>query len=236
MAYRLKDRNKQIPNGLTFLQPETNWRPPRYASFAIIVNAIISHRRRRPDLVQSKKWSLDQAVVAEELDAFNARLCAQHGWMDYITDGAGVVMPPKPTALLQQEKSVLAAAADKAKKIWSGLETLGDWIDSNTPPVAKEVSESRASICAKCPRNGSGDWTTWFTKPASEIIRKNQEKLAFMKLSTTHDATINICEICLCPLKLKVHTPAQYIKAHMSQSVLAELRAVPNCWIPKEVV
>lgn len=235
MPYRLKQRQKQIPNGFKFVQPETGWQAPRFASFDVIVNSLINHRKARPDLIAAKGWKVDRDSVAEEVDAYNALLCARHGWMDYISDGQGEPPPPKPQALLQQEKSAIAAAAGKAKKIWAGLRTITDWTDSGAPPVPKEKSEARATICAKCPHNGQGDFTSWFTRPAADAILKNQEKLKAMRLSTTHDAKLNICEVCLCPLKLKVHTPVEYIKAHMSPEVLASLKGVPNCWIPKEL-
>lgn len=235
MAYRLLDRNKQIPHGLRFLQPETQWQPrTRFQSFDTIVRALIAHRQSRPDLVASKKWALDYDSVANEVDAFNANICARHGWNNYISDGAGAEPPPKTQALLQQERSVIAAAAGKAKKIWGGIRTLNEWIDSGAPPVPTTLAESRAANCAGCKKNGIGDFTAWFTKPASDSITKQIEKLRQMKLSTSKDAKINICEVCLCPLKLKVHTPITFIKAHMSAEVLAELRTVPNCWIPKE--
>jgi len=236
MAYRLRDRNRQIPNGLTFLQPQTNWRPSRFASFTTIVNALISHRKANPHLISQHKLSVDLAQVADEVDAFNALHCARHGWMAYITDGMeNASPPPKPQALLQQERSALAAAADKAKKIWGGIRTLNDWIDTGTPPVPKEQAEARAAVCAVCPKNGKGDFTGWFTKPASEVITKQLERLSVLKLSTSQDKEINLCEVCLCPLKLKVHTPIKHIKEHMAGPVIIELKAVPNCWIPKEL-
>ncbi len=235
MPSRLKNRNSQIPNGMTFLVPETNWRPQRFASFSAIVNGLIAHRRGRPDLVASKGWSLDYDTVANEVDAFNALICVRHGWNDYIMGDEGVAPPPKSQALLQHEKSLISAAAGKAKKIWAGVKTSNEWIDSGAPPVAKETSEIRASTCAKCPKNGKGDFTSWFTKPASEVIGKQIERINGMKLTTSVDATLNVCEVCLCPLKVKVHTPMTFIKAHMSPDTLAELRQVPNCWIPKEI-
>lgn len=235
MPSRLKNRNGQIPNGLRFLVPETNWQPPRYASFTTIVNGLIAHRRGRPDLVASKGWSLDYDTVAEEVDAFNAMICVRHGWTDYIMGDEGVAPTPKPQALLQQEKSVIAAAAVRAKKIWAGVKTSNEWIDSGTPPVPKETSESRALVCAKCPKNGKGDWTAWFTQPASEVIGKQLERISGMKLTTTVDAVLQVCEVCLCPLKVKVHTPLPYIKNHTTPETLAELTQVPNCWIPKEI-
>lgn len=236
MAYRLKDRNRQIPNGLRFLQPETNWQPSRFASFSTIVQSLISHRKSNPSLIAQKKWSVDPTQVADEVDAYNALLCARHGWSTYITDGSeSASAPPKPQALLQQEKSALAAAADKAKKIWSGIRTLNDWIDTGTPPVPKEQANGRALICSTCPKNGRGDFTSWFTKPAADVITKQIQKLAALKLSTPSDDKINICEVCLCPLKLKVHTPIQHIKEYLSEEVLADLKKMPTCWIPKEI-
>lgn len=236
MAYRLLDRNKQIPYGLKFLQPETQWKPrTAFQSFNSIVTSLIAHRQSRPDLVKSKGWALDYDSVAAEVDAFNATICARHGWNNYISDGSGAEPPPKPQALLQHEKSVIAAAAGKAKKIWGGINTLNEWIDSGAPPVAQLKAEDRASICAACPKNGKGDFTSWFTKPAADAITKQIEKLRAMKLNTSKDSQINICGVCLCPLKLKVHTPIGFIKAHMGHEVMAELRMIPNCWIPKEV-
>lgn len=236
MAYRLKDRNRQIPNGLRFVQPETNWQPPRYASFDIVVRSLISHRQSRPDLVASKGWSLDYETVADEVDNFNAVVCARHGWTDYIMNGnEGAAPPPKSQALLQQERSAIAVAAGRAKKIWAGVKTLNDWLDSGEPPVPAAVSEIRASICGKCPRNGKGDFESWFTRPASEIIRRQLERISGMQLKTVNDDKLNVCEICLCPLKVKVHTPVKYIREHTPQDVLVELRAVKDCWIPKEL-
>ena len=45
----------------------------------------------------------------------------------------------------------------------------------------------------------------------------------------------NVCTICSCPLPLKTHTPMPYIKAHMPQAVIDDLRQnAPWCWIVKE--
>jgi hypothetical protein len=70
------------------------------------------------------------------------------------------------------------------------------------------------------------------------------------KLSTPYDDRLNVCKVCLCPLKLKVHTPLKYISAHMNEAVLADLMKVgqpdkelerlgqknedPKCWIVEE--
>lgn len=237
MAYRLKSRQMQIPNGFKFIQPETGWSAPRFASFTVIANSLRNHRESRPDLVAKHGWRTDQDAVEFELEQFNVRLCLQHGWMDYL-DGVeiGGGLPPKSKPPSQQEVEQVSAAAGRAKKIWSGVRTLNDWIDSGEPPVAAELSAERALVCAACPKNTAGDFTSWFTKPAAGAIQKQIEKLADRKLSTPSDAVINVCDICLCPLKLKVHTPLPFIRAHLSEEILRELEKAPACWIPKELV
>jgi len=60
------------------------------------------------------------------------------------------------------------------------------------------------------------------------------EKLEERKLTTTSDDKIQICEVCTCPLRLKVHTPLKFINAHLDDDVLRDLERVHGCWIPAE--
>lgn len=156
--------------------------------------------------------------------------------MDYVdAGGEAAIAIPKPKAPSPSEVEQLNAAAGRARKIWSGVRTISDWIDSGAAPVAQEVADARAAICAKCPKNGQGDFTSWFTAPAAGAIKKQVEKLGDRKLTTPDSDKLNICEVCLCPLKLKVYAPMEFIKPHMADGVLADLRAVPGCWIVKEL-
>lgn len=236
MAYRLKSKQMQIPNGFKFIQPETNWQAPRFASFDVIVKNLIGHRQGRPDLVAKHNWATDYDGVAYDVEQFNVRLCLQHGWGEYL-DGldVGGGLPPKSKPPSLAEVAQVNAAAGVAKKIWSGVKTLNDWIDSGEPPVVPELANGRAAVCAACPQNKPGGFESWFTKPAAGAIQKQMEKLAERKLATPHDDQINICQVCLCPLKLKVHTPLKFIKDHMSEAVLKDLLKVPKCWIVSEL-
>ncbi len=236
MAYRLKSRAMQIPNGFRWLQPETNWKSARFASFDSIVKSLINHRLGRPDLVAKHEWRTDYEGVAFELEQFNIRLCLQHGWMDYL-DGVeiGGGLPPKSRPPSQQEEEQVSAAGVKAKKIWSGVKLLNDWIDSGEPPVPEILATARAAVCAGCAKNSTGDFTSWFTKPAAGALKRQMEKLAERKLTTPSDSKINVCEVCLCPLKLKVHTPIKFIKDHMTETVANDLMRVEKCWIIDEL-
>ena len=200
-----------------------------------IVSQLYQHRLANPHLAAQHNWRTDMAGIEDEVDEFNARICLSQGWTDYIVELGGGSPPPKLMPQLQKEAEQIDAAAGRAKKIWSGVKTLNEWIDSDTPPVSPEVSARRAAVCAGCPKNTQGDFTSWFTKPAAAAIKKQVERVADRKLSTPDDARINVCDVCLCPLKLKVHTPLPFIKANMSDAVIADLQRVGGCWIISEL-
>jgi hypothetical protein len=230
---KLLSRQKQVPGGFRFSMPALKWNSTPWASFDSIVQSIISARNGNPHLTQKYGWATDVPSVEAELDDYNARICEMMGYADYITSSAGAAPPPKPMPP-QHSPSQLNAVAEKARKIWAGVKTLNDWLDSGEPAVAQELSESRAATCAACPLNGKGDFETWFTKPASESIRKQLEKAHSMNLSTTHDAQIDVCTACLCPSRLKVHTPMKFITPHLKPEVIEALRGGNRCWILQE--
>ena len=159
------------------MQPETGWQSQKFASFSSIVNSLIAHRMANPALVEKHGWATDQAGVEDAVDAFNARVCVQMGWTDYVMMAEGESPPPKSRPPSQSELQQVSVAAGRAKKIWAGVRTLNDWLDSNEPPVEAEVSSARAAICAKCPKNTEGDFTKWFTKPAAGAITKQIERV-----------------------------------------------------------
>lgn len=231
---RLKDRNRQIPEGHFFYVPETRWRSTPWASFDTIVTEVIQHRLGNPALAAKFNWSTDRATVENEVDSFNANVCLQMNWLNFVVD-AGGAPPPKMKAPTASQLNSLLAAGAKAKQLFAGIKTNAEWLDAGAPSVDKALAESRAQVCVQCPMNGEGDFTTWFTKPAAAAIKKHVEMLQEKKLSTSVDEKLNICTACLCPMKLKVHMPLEIIKNHLSDEVLDELRKAPGCWIVKEI-
>lgn len=231
---RLKDRNRQIPNGLKFALPEVGYKSRDFDSFSTISGQVISIIRGNPQRATQYGWPQDEAGIENWIDDFNARICQMNGWHDYITDpGGGAPNFPSPS---QPDKNLLSAAAGHIRKIWAGVKTLDEWIDSGDPAVPAELAQLRAGCCAACPRNGSGDFTAWFAAPAAALIKRQVEKLEDRKLTTIYDGEIGVCGVCLCPLKLKVHTPLRFIAAHMTPEVLVDLQAVkPQCWIVNEI-
>lgn len=219
---RLKNRQSQIPNGLTYIQAGTGWRPSAFSSFDTIVNGLVAHRQANPTLL-AQGWSVDHAAVEDEVDAFNAAICEKMGWGGYITGG-----PSPPISAPRPNKTFLRSVLNVAV----GAETLVEWIESGDDAVAPDLSERRAETCVSCPQNKSGDLLSFFTRPASEAIRKELNRRRDWNLSTKSDERLNVCDACGCPLKLKVHVPIATIKEHMPKESLAALDG--RCWILSE--
>jgi hypothetical protein len=228
----LVNRSRQIPFSLKFYQPETRFNS-RQGSFNNIVDQVVAMRKANPALVAKHGWATDWETVALEVDQFNAAICERMGWTEFISQpGAGEPPSPKFKALSPLAEKQLSAAADKVKKVWQGVKTLNDWIDSGLPPVDAKVAEHRAGVCAACVLNGKGGLEEWFTKPAAAAIKLQIAKLADRRLSTMVDSKLNVCVSCICPLKLKVHTPLEFISKHTTNEVRATLDK--SCWILEE--
>ena len=228
----LKDRRRPIPNGFKFRQPQTGWQAPAWASFETIVQALIAHRQGNLYLTQKHRWATDYNAVAAEVDTYNAKLCEVNGWTEFLVSPSAEAPPPKFKALAPFSGKQLNAVADKVKKVWQGVRSLNDWFDSKEPAVAATLSQQRAEVCAKCPVNGQGGLEEWFTKPASEIIKRQVARASERNLKTTVDDNLNVCTACLCPLRLLVHVPLDFKLAHMGEETRKALDY--NCWILRE--
>lgn len=225
---RLKDRSKQIPNGLKFYEPSLKWKPAPYSSLSTIVQGLIQARRANPYLLKKNGWSVDPAVVTDEVDRYNAAICKAHGWDQYITmEGDS---PPKFLARTGFREAAGHAVA--------GVNIVMDMFGMDGPIRDRQLAEKRALICAgtdkesRCPNNDQGDWTRFFTVPAQAVIRKALSIAKDLELKTSHDDQINVCTACGCPLKGKVWARLEHIVTHMPPGDRAKLD--PRCWILHE--
>ena len=221
----LKSRQQSIPGGFRFRIPELKFETPSYASFDTVVSAVLKVVRANPELAAKKGWPTDQTGVENWVDFVNANICAVNGWKDYIVGDP--YQPPKTTApgALQRLQDVAGAV----RKINAGVKLLLEWEHSGEAPVANGIAEHRASICETCPQNGKGDLTRWFTVPASEIIRSQLNRIHDLKLATSRDDKLGICQVCLCPLKLKIWCSQALVEKHLSEETKKELPSF--CWV-----
>jgi hypothetical protein len=225
MSVRLKSRQQSPINGFQFVQPEISPNPMKTWDFRGLVDQVINQRRANPRF----QLPTERAAVENEVDEQNAmRMLSIRGGENYITHDA--LPAPPPFYNPPQRRRAVAAAGDN---LANGVRVLADWLGEGGVPVAKELAESRAAICAVCPKNGKGDWTARFTGPVAAVIRKQLAIKNDMSLTTAHDNELGVCDACGCQLSLKVWAPIKHIAAHLTDEVKAKLD--PGCWVTSEL-
>lgn len=225
---KLKSRRVFAPGGWRFFQPETGWSPDGGLTFEQTVQAIINHRRANPRF----NLPTEQQAVENELDLYTClRIAGDPNWCE----GGDLPGPKSPGLSSPRQWTGRSAAVvvAGAKALVSGINILIDWLGSGGVPVDKELAEQRAEICAGCPQNTKeGVAMSWFTQPASELIRKQLEIRKELTLATAYDDKLGVCAACYCPLKLKTWTPLSHILEHLKPEQSAALDA--RCWINHE--
>jgi len=219
---RLLSREKFPPLGFAYFEPKTKWRPPDFASFATVVQMLIAHRVANPAILKGK--ATDYETVADEVDQYTALRLEAMGHTAYVTKGGGPQASPKSLSPLR-----------RVQRLAAGAVAISDFFKAREDAVAPDLSAARGAVCAECPKNEPGGLESFFTVPASTAIRAALARLKSMNLATPHDEKLNVCAVCLCPMKLKVHFPIAIIRKRLAADVVAELREVPDCWIPKEL-
>jgi len=221
MEFRLKNRQLSIPGGLKFSQPELNW-TPRPGSFHNITGQIMRVRQANPAQTQKHGWRTDEAGCADDLDRYNAKICYDNGWHNYIVQ-QGEGAPPLP---LPRHNASLVA---KLRNVVAGARTLVKWIDDKAQAVDPDEASRRADICLLCPMNAKGDLSRYFTVPVASMIRAAINLRREWQLTLPQDDKLGVCSGCDCPLKLKVWLPPKDIKEGVAEADKNNLH--PNCWI-----
>jgi hypothetical protein len=228
---RLKERNRQIPNGLKFVQAETGFQPIAWSSFDSICRQVLTHRQGNPWLVQKHGWAMTMEGIASEIDFYNSKLCQVHNWPDFIIEDSAAP-PDFQSPSLNRPSEGNVAGGSKVKKAVSGLKLLTDWLGSGLKPVERTLAQARAKVCLKCPQNQLGDFWQRMEGLAADEIRTLIEVKKDLDLSIPGEEKLHSCLACDCFMPLKVWVPLVEIKAHTSPEVMAALDK--KCWIPKE--
>lgn len=164
------------------------------------------------------KWSVDPNIVAQELEIFTR-----------LRIGAPLPTPAPP--IFPGGYSALSAAVSDIKKLAAGAGLLVSWDLSGLPPVAAEVSTSRAKVCLACPLNSTAKLEQWNTVPVAMSLNKRLTRLEGMKLRTPNDNGLGLCEACYVPTAKLVHAPMEVISKRLKGDVRSSL--APDCWILK---
>lgn len=121
---------------------------------------------------------------------------------------------------------------NRLQQLVQGKRVLHDWLGEGGIPVPINVAQARADVCNdNCPKNYHGSWL-W--NIATSMAIASQMKLRrIMGLKLNGEKTLDVCEVCGCVLKLKVHVPFEHIYRHMSLEQFSSFP--PNCWMLKEL-
>lgn len=111
------------------------------------------------------------------------------------------------------------------------VKTLIEWLGTGDEAVTLRVGECRALICVTCPLNRRGGVLNHFVPAFGKRILKQIELRNRMKLSTSVDPLLGLCEACHCWMPLKIWTPGHLILKHLKPKTRAKLD--PSCWILK---
>lgn len=221
--FRLKSRNRPIPNGLTMKDPRTRYEAPQHASFDAQVQGLLQSRRGNPGMVKRYNLSLDQNVIEDEVDAYLAKVCADNRWDDFYIRSDAINAPP---IFPEQVKKNLTVSAGVA-----GVKTILDMMGPEGP-VDHDLAEKRAVVCVACPKHEKGSWESLFTVPIAHKVRGLIGLIHKSDLHTSHDAELRVCGVCQCPCETKVHARLSHISAHIPAEDYAELPS--ECWIKTE--
>ena len=112
------------------------------------------------------------------------------------------------------------------------MPSIAETFGAEGPITDQGLAEARATVCAGCTHNTPGDWLSFFTVPVATTLRGVLSLIKGQGLATTLDEHLHVCDVCSCPLKLKVHCRLHHITAHMPEDVSRALP--PHCWIVRE--
>lgn len=223
----LKNRNNFVIGGWKFFQAETNWQADPNVGFYAVVAQIIAHRKANPRF----GLSTDQLTVENELEAYTeARMRSIPGGEAYLIEGAPPSHGSFPTPPRQRRVvgEIAGHVASEAKKVVAGVGLISSWLGSGLTPVAQDLANKRAAICAGCQFNQEPNALQKLEGAAGQALHLILQAKNDMKLVTPDDDKLKTCIICNCKLTAKVWTPIEHVWSNLKPEVAASLD--PACW------
>lgn len=217
-----------LPYGWQFGLPEIKWKSTPGASLESHANAAEQVAKANPYHAQKYKWPTTHEGWLDKIDQENAARIQAMGpaFAHFITTGGGGPIPESRSPLQFAGRAV------------AGANVMLDMWGKEGPIRDREQANNRAATCVKrsdgkpCPKHDKGDWTRFFTKPAQAIIIKSLGIVKDLDLHTDHDAELQICVACGCPMKGKVWARLEHILKHIPAEDKAALDS--GCWILSE--
>lgn len=226
-VYRLTNRNRPIPNGISVIDACVNYQAPNFASFDAQVSGVMAARQGNPGLCSRYHLKTDRKSCEDFVDRYLGQRAHDLRYEGYYFSSAEVGNAEAIPFHQRHPGRNFGQAASLAE---TGVKTLAEMFGPEGPSD-RDTAEANATVCAVCPLNDRGDWTRIFTVPAAAATRKLLELVKDEKFDTSKDSELKICSACGCPLRSKVWTRKEHILKHMPPGDVAALH--PDCWITK---
>lgn len=123
-----------------------------------------------------------------------------------------------------------------------GSKVLRDWLGDDGIPVMPDHAQHRAEACARgnyghpCPYNYVPRWWNLVDMAKDAIATAIRYQLEFkhhLNMHVSNEDQIGTCTLCGCNLPLKVWTPIQYMKDHLTPDKI-EKYPPEWCWQRRE--
>lgn len=178
----------------------------------------------------------DYDSVSAELDQYTCeRLGFDPAWVDVKKKSSSERRERMPLA---QVAAVVGRAVSAFKAYKDGSIILREWFGAGAQPVPHAVAVSRSQVCyrnpnQKCEFNQPGFAPV---EAVSEVIRQQAEKKNELSLHVPDEEHLHTCQLCTCPLKLKVHVPIVHVSEQLPKAIVEGIREkAPWCWMIKEI-
>jgi hypothetical protein len=232
---RIKDENRQIPGGYSYVQPETGFQPTPWSSVDSITKQVMAHRQGNLYLAKKYQWPLDYETIKQQVLAYNAAVCEANGHTDFIYSAESVVSFQKLSRPMTNPSAVGAVAADikqHARNTVSGLKLFTDWLGAGLKPVEQALAEKRSKVCETCPKNVLGNFWQQLEAVAASELRTLISIKSDLQLKLSNEDSLNSCSVCDCFISLKCFVPLDHILANTSE---ATMKAFPDhCWVKRK--
>lgn len=226
---RLKSRTRFPPYNFQIMLPEVGMKTAITGSFEEVVTAFAKIVKQNPALAQKYGWPSNRKGQEDFVDEREAQRMISHGWVDFVDQGPPLVYAPAPDSGKKNWRGAAAAVVNKGKAAFAAYTTLY----GAKGPVARELAESRAKVCAACPQNDvTSGLSSVFVESTAKGILALLGALKDLDISTSVDDKLGVCKACSCPTRAKVYCPIEVIVEHTTPEVKGALDV--SCWIRSE--
>lgn len=129
-------------------------------------------------------------------------------------------------------RAALDRASRSARAAATGGKVLVDWLGSRARPVVIDIAQRRADVCLECEHNKEGHSFLRLTAETVKAIAEQMQAREALKLRVEGEERLKACDVCACPLPLKVHVPLNNILQHTDEATLNAFP--PWCWVTTE--